>query len=149
VLLACSIVSAWTGAAEAKPLDDAKAYVEAIYRAIPGEKFDSQTIRYAPDLQRLMQSDAACAARTGQICALDFVPFCECQDTAENYALLAASARGRGAKGATVTVTLRNGATRRFAVDLDWSAGVWRVADVRGTATPSLLAFLRRAQRAT
>jgi len=136
-------LAAPAGAATPAELGQAKAYVEGIYRAIPGP-FDYASVRYAPELKALMDRDRAYSKATGDIGVADGVPFCDCQDTAPNYRIMSSSVAARGATGAIVTVMLRNEKTRRFTVDLLLSKGHWLVRDVHSPDTPSFLALLRR-----
>ena len=75
---------------------------------------------------------------------VDGIPLCDCQDTERNYRIMSSSAASRGANQAVVTVLLRNGKVRRFAVDLVLARGQWLIADIHAPDTPSFLAQLRR-----
>ncbi|WP_116091073.1 DUF3828 domain-containing protein [Sphingomonas crusticola] len=130
-------------AAAAPPLANAEAYVIGIYRQIPGD-FNFRMVRYSSKLGALMRRDDALARRTGGVGALDWVPFCECQDTDPSYRIRSSSVQPRGSNGAIVSILLRNGSDERFTVDLVRERGLWRVADVHGPSTPSLLALLQR-----
>jgi len=136
-------LAAPAGAATPAELAQAKAYVEGIYRAIPGP-FDYASVRYAPELKSLIDRDRAYSKATGDIGVSDGVPFCDCQDTAANYRIMSSGVAAHGAAGAIVTVMLRNEKIRRFSVDLILSKGRWLVADVHSPDTPSFLDLLRR-----
>lgn len=134
-----------TGARAAPPSPaSAKAFVERLYRAAGLETFDYHSVRFAPALAALIRRDEASSSRTGTAGALEANPFCECQDTAEDYRLLSSSVAPRGPNGARVIVSVRNEGLKRFVVDVDWIGGGWRVADVQGPESGSLLAYLRR-----
>ena len=128
----------------APPLADAKAYVVSIYRQIPGH-FDDSRVRYSSKLGALIRRDNAFSRRSGDVGAIEAVPFCGCQDTDPDYRIVATSVKPLGAKGAAVSVLLHNDADERFTVDLVREQDEWRVADVHGPDVPSLLALLPRA----
>ena len=138
--LACS---APAGAATPAELRRAKAYVERIYRAIPG-RFDYASVHYARELKNLVDRDAAWSRTSGDVGVVDGIAFCDCQDTAPNYRIMSSSVAARGTTGAVVTVILRNERTGRFMVDLILSRGHWLVADIHSPETPSFLGLLRR-----
>ena len=121
----------------------AKAYVDWIYRSLPNDDFDdADGVRYAPELRRWLERDRAWSARTGYVGAIDAVPFCDCQDTTDNYRF--ESRVVKTAAGATAHVRLRNGGWQVFRIDLIASPRGWLVADVHSKDMPSLLAHLRR-----
>ncbi|MEP7008218.1 MAG: hypothetical protein ABI810_19725 [Sphingomonas bacterium] len=131
------------GAATHAELRQAKAYVEGIYRTIPG-RFDYASIHYAPELKNLVDRDGAWSRASGDVGVVDGIAFCDCQDTAPNYRIITSSVAARGATGAVVTVMLRNEKTARFTIDLSLSRGHWLVADIHSPETPSFLGLLRR-----
>lgn len=124
-------------------LTEAQVYVENIYKRLPGN-FDYRTVRYAPTLKALIARDDACARRAGGICAIDSVPFCDCQDTSADYRLLRSVVMAKGQSGARVMVEMRNFGTVRYAVDLVLSKNRWFVSDITTPSTPSLVARLQR-----
>jgi hypothetical protein len=136
-------LAAPAGAATPAELGRAKAYIEGIYRTIPG-RFDYAAVHYAPELKRLIDRDGAWSRASGDVGVVDGIPFCDCQDTARNYRIMSSSVAAHGASGAIVTVMLRNEKTGRFAVDLILSQGHWLVADIHSPETPSFLGLLRR-----
>ncbi|HEX4693685.1 hypothetical protein [Sphingomonas sp.] len=140
-LLAFAFVASVSGEPAATRLDAAKAYVQAIYRRIPG-KFNYRLVRYVPELRRLIERDDAAAK--GEIGAIDAVPFCDCQDTATNYRVLRTSVESTPRGGARVTTFLRNDKVGRFVVDLVSTRGRWAVADIHTPDMPSFLAMMRR-----
>ena len=129
--------------AAAPPLADAKAYVISIYRQIPGH-FDYGRVHYSSTLGVLIRRDSAFSRRSGDVGAIEAVPFCGCQDTDPDYRIIATSVKPLGAKGAAVSVLLHNGTDQRFTIDLVREQEEWRVADVHGPDVPSLLALLQR-----
>ena len=120
-------------------LADAEAYVVDIYRQIPGG-FDYYTSR----LGALLRRDARFSRRSGDVGVVEAVPFCACQDTVAGYRILRSSVAPGGSNRAVVSILLRNGSDDRFTVDLVRESGLWRIADVHGPHTPSLLALLER-----
>lgn len=130
------------GAATPAELRQAKAYVERIYRAIPG-RFDYAAVHYAPELKNLVDRDGAWSRASGDVGVVDGIAFCDCQDTAANYRIMSIGVAASGATGAVVTVTLRNEKTGRFTIDLILSRGHWLVADIHSPGTPSFLGLLR------
>ena len=136
-------IAAPVGAATPAELGRAKAYIESIYRTIPG-RFDYASVHYAPKLKTLIDRDGAYSRASGDVGVVDGIPFCDCQDTAPNYRIISTSVAAHGATGAIVTVMLRNEKTGRFTIDLILSNGRWLVADVHSPDTPSFLALLRR-----
>jgi hypothetical protein len=130
-------------AATPAQLRQAKAYVEGIYRTIPG-RFDYAAAHYAPELKNLVDRDGAWSRASGDVGVVDGIAFCDCQDTAPNYRIMSSSVAARGATGAIVTVMLRNEKTGRFTIDLILSRGHWLVADIHSPETPSFLGLLRR-----
>lgn len=152
IVLALSI-SASSPAIAATPapsanLAAAKAYVESIYARLPGD-FDYRSVRYAPALKALIAKDDACAATGGGICAIDSVPFCDCQDTGPDYRLLGSTVAALGKTGARVTVQMQNGRKVRYSVDLIQAKGVWYVADIATPNTSSFAAKLRKELQST
>ncbi|PXW74499.1 hypothetical protein C7451_108161 [Blastomonas natatoria] len=148
-LAACAL--ALVSAAHASPvlaatpsqLAEAQRYVETIYKRLPGS-FDYRTVRYAPTLKALIARDDACARKAGGICAIDSVPFCDCQDTSADYRLLRSAVMAKGRSGARVMVEMRNFGKVRYAVDLVLSNDKWFVSDITTPSTPSLVARLQR-----
>lgn len=134
------------GAATPSELRQAKAYVERIYRTIPG-RFDYAAVHYAPELKNLIDRDGAWSRASGDVGVVDGIAFCDCQDTAANYRIMSTNVAARGATGAVVTVMLRNKKTRRFTIDLILSRGHWLVADIHSPETSSFLRLLRREVR--
>lgn len=130
-------------AATSAQLTEAQLYVENIYKRLPG-KFDYRRVRYAPTLKALIAKDDACARRAGGVCAIDSVPFCDCQDTSADYRLLRSVVMAKGKSGARVMVEMRNFGTVRYAVDLVLSKDKWFVSDITTPSTPSLVARLQR-----
>ena len=128
-------------AAAASPTGSARAYVEAIYRRLPEERFDFRHVRYAPLLRTLLNREAAAAH--GEVGLIDDVPFCACQDTAEDYAFTAES-RPAPADRAEVLVHLHNGGSSTFRLDMVRLRTGWAVADIHGRERPSLVAYLQR-----
>lgn len=125
----------------AAPAADARAAVDAIYRDLPREEFDYRKIRYAPILKRLLARETADA--NGEVGLIDAVPFCDCQDTAEDYAFTTSS-RTTSATTAKVTVRLRNGTPSTYRLDMVRLPSGWAVADIRGPAHVGLVAWLHR-----
>lgn len=134
-------LSAMSSAALASSADvsAAQRYVDRIYTELPSNSFNLREVRYAKELGALIDRDAA--VPEGYVGALDFVPFCGCQDFGPDYAFT--SRVVATAKGATVTVDLTNVGRQRFRIDLVDSPIGWVVADVHGPDIPSLLAFMR------
>jgi hypothetical protein len=64
--------------------------VRNIYRRLPRAGFDYREVRYTPALTRLLRRDVAEAR--GELSVIEAVPFCDCQDTANNYGFMV---RGR------------------------------------------------------
>jgi hypothetical protein len=126
--------------ASAAPPRDAKAMVDDIYRRLPRTDFDFHKVRYAPPLKHLIERDVADAK--GEVGLIDAVPFCDCQDTAEDYAFT--SSRRRVAPGrAEVTVHLRNQERSTYRLDMVRLPAGWAVADVHGPLHASLAGWLR------
>lgn len=121
----------------------AETYVKSIYARLPGD-FDYRSVRYAPALKTLIAKDDACAAAEGGICAIDSVPYCDCQDTSPDYRLVRSSVTARGKGGARVTVEMRNFGPVRYSVDLVLIKGTWFVNDIITPTTPSFAAKLRK-----
>ena len=130
-------------AATPAELTAAKRYVEGIYARLPGD-FDYRSVRYAPTLKALIAKDDACARASGGICAIEAVPFCDCQDTSADYRLIRSSVVARGKTGARVQVEMRNFGSVRYTVDLVLTRGQWFVSDITTPTTPSLVARLQR-----
>jgi hypothetical protein len=101
-------------------------------------------IPYAPELRRLMARDAAYSRASGNVGAVDWNPFCGCQDFARNYRMVRITAAPRGQARAKVWITLRNGGLQNFTLDMVQQTGSWRVADIHSADIPSLSAHLRR-----
>lgn len=130
--------------AQKPDLATAKAYVDQIYRKLPGA-FDYHQVRYAPQLKQLIAKDAA--ASKGEIGAIEGVPFCDCQDTARGYTFSSTVAPA-GPGRATVTVSVRNPSRetpspQTFRIDLVATGAQWAVADIRGPRLASLVGYLR------
>ena len=128
-------------AAAAAPAGGAQAYAEAIYRRLPDDRFDFRQVRYAPVLRNLLAREAAAAH--GEVGLIDSVPFCACQDTAEDYAFTT-EVRPAPADRAEVLVHLRNGGRSTFRLDMVRLRTGWAVADIHGPERPSLVAYLQR-----
>ena len=128
-------------AAAAAPGGGAQAYVEAIYRRLPDERFDFRQVRYATVLHTLLAREAAAAH--GEVGLIDSVPFCACQDTAEDYAFKT-EVRRAPTDRAEVLVHLRNGGRSTFRLDMVRLRTGWAVADIHGPERPSLVAYLQR-----
>jgi hypothetical protein len=132
VAAAVPLTAAWAASA--------KDTVDAIYRALPGSEFDYRMVRYAPPLKRLLAREAIVAHR--EVGLIDAMPFCDCQDTAEDYAFTSSSS-SLAPDRAQVTVHLRNEMTSTYRVDMVRLATGWAVADLHGPEHPSLAAWLR------
>lgn len=143
LILTLSSLSATVSAATPAELAAAKRYVEGIYAKLPGD-FDYRSVRYAPALKALIAKDDACAEAGGGICAIDAVPFCDCQDTGRDYRLVSSTVVAKGDTGARVTVQMRNGGPKRYSVDLVLIKGNWFVSDIATPTTPSFAAMLRK-----
>lgn len=141
--LILTLSSASASAATPADLATAKRYVEGIYAKLPGD-FDYRSVRYAPALKALIAKDDACAEAGGGICAIDAVPFCDCQDTGSDYKLVSSTVVAKGDTGARVTVQMRNGGPKRYSVDLVLIKGNWFVSDIVTPTTPSFAARLRK-----
>lgn len=142
LLLLAMLVAPSAHAATPAELNAAKSYVEGIYAKLPGD-FDYRSVRYAPALKALIARDDACAQAGGGICAIDAVPFCDCQDTGTDYKLVSSTVTAIGKTGARVTVNMRNGGPVRYSVDLTLARGAWYVADIATPTTKSFVAKLR------
>lgn len=142
-MLLATALPATASAATPAELAAAKRYVDSIYAKLPGD-FDYRSVRYAPALKALIAKDDACAEAGGGICAIDSVPFCDCQDTSADYKLVSSTVAARGETGARVTVQLRNFGTKRYSVDLMLIKGNWFVSDIATPTTPSFAARLRK-----
>ena len=138
-----ALLAAPAEAATPAQLAQARAYVEGIYRTIPG-RFDYAAVRYAPELRKLVDRDSAWSRASGDVGVVDGVPFCDCQDTTPRYRVMSSSVAARGAAGAVVTILLRDEKTGRFVIDLTLLNGRWFVADIHSPDTPSFLALLQR-----
>ena len=117
----------------------AQATVDEIYRALPGSDFDYHKVRYAPPLKRLLERDVAAAH--GEIGLIDAVPFCDCQDTAEDYAFTTSS-RAIAQDKTQVTVRLHNEVWSTYRIDMVRLPSGWAVADIHGPEHASLAAWL-------
>lgn len=124
------------------PADGAKAYVDGIYRRIPGSTSAVPKVRYAPQLDALLKRDAAEAH--GEVGAIDANPFCGCQDIGEDYAFTS-RLRSLGNDRAQVDVDLRNGGRSAYRIDLVRMPAGWAVADIHAADPHSLVAYLRHA----
>lgn len=143
IVLLAAMMPQGANAATPAELAAAKRYVEGIYAKLPGD-FDYRSVRYAPALKALIAKDDACAEAGGGICAIEAVPFCDCQDTSADYKLVSSTVAARGESGARVTVQLRNFGTKRYSVDLVLIKGNWFVSDIVTPTTPSFAARLRK-----
>lgn len=143
VALAAAMLQAAAGTATPAP-GSAQAAVEAIYRALPRDSFDFRTLLYAPGLRQLLARERAAAH--GEEGLIDAVPFCDCQDTADDYAFTATT-RATGPASAEVTVHLRNETRSTYRLDMARLPAGWAVADVHGPEHPSLVAWLRAGLR--
>ena len=143
MLATLSVLATPADAATPTQLGQAKAYVEGIYRTIPG-RFDYASVHYAPELKKLVDRDGAYSRASGDVGVIDGIPFCDCQDTTPKYQIMRSSVVARGAAGAVVTIILRDEKTGRFVIDLTLSNGRWLVADIHSPDTPSFLGLLRR-----
>jgi len=128
--------------AGAGPPGTAAAAVEGIYLDLPRLKFDYRKVRYAPELNRLLAREAAAAG--GEVGLLDAVPFCDCQDTANNFGFHTISV-AVGPNQAVVTVQLRNGGASIYRIDMVRLHDGWAVADIHGPVHASLVTWLRSA----
>lgn len=118
----------------------ARAMVDAIYAALPGDRFDWRAQRFTPELKALIEREARESA--GEIGLFDAVPFCDCQDTDERYRATS-NVQQTGPRTATARVTLVNGAPRRVTLDLVRLPGGWAIADLHSPDIPSLAGLLR------
>ncbi len=120
----------------------AQRVVDRIYAAVPAMTFDYRNVAYTKALHDLLAMDDRIGQAGGGINLIDWVPFCECQDTQEDYRF---STRATATpSGATVKVLLHNGGMQRFAIDLVPSRAGWLVADIHGPRIPSLLSYLKK-----
>lgn len=125
-------------------LQDAKAYVDSIYRALPGQ-FDYRNVRYGTTLKSLIAADDAQSG--GEVGAIDGVPFCQCQDTSGPYSF-SSTVTGASATKGVVKVDLRiGGPAERFAIDVAFIHGEWVVEDIHSKGMKSLVSYLRAALR--
>ncbi len=126
----------------AGPSGTAVAAVEGIYRNLPRLEFDYRKARYAPELDRLLAREAVDAG--GEVGLLDAVPFCDCQDTLNDFAFHTSSV-AVAPNRAVVTVHLQNGGASTYRIDMVRLPAGWAVADVHGPVHASLVAWLRSA----
>lgn len=129
----------------------ARAYVDHIYREFGREVppfFDLRSVRYAPKLRALIARDDACARASGGVCALDFVPFCECQDVVPYSSIAIKQARAIGTNGAGVAVLIGRGRNvSTFDIRLQFINGVWYVSDVYMPRSRSLVSYIEAGLR--
>lgn len=119
------------------------AAVAGIYRDQPRPEFGYRKVRYVPKLDRLLAREAADAG--GKMSLLDAVPFCDCQDTADDFGLHTSSVAAVAPNRAIVTVHLQNGGASTYRIDMVRLAAGWAVADIHGPVHASLVTWLRSA----
>jgi len=97
-----------------------------------------------PGWGALIRRDGAFSRRSGDVGAIEGIPFCSCQDTDPDYRILKTAVKPLGSNGAMVSVLLHNGTDQRFTIELVRQQGTWRIADVHAPDVPSLLTLLER-----
>jgi len=145
VALSILLLAQPAAAMTSSELGAARQWVVGIYDRLPQANFDWSKQNFDTGLRGLVRRDARFASASRSVGAIDGVPFCDCQDTAEDYRVTRSSARSLGSARAAITIWLRNNGNGRFVVDVvRESDGGFAIADIHSLATPSLLAFLRR-----
>ena len=97
-----------------------------------------------PELFALVKADQDAAK--GEVGALDFDPFCSCQD--DEITAVTVEAKPQGPDKAEVTVSFRNfRKPHTTRLSMIKTAGGWRVADIHTKDVPSLTALLKKALR--
>jgi hypothetical protein len=137
---------ATVASAAAVHADGALQFVNRLY-AREGSADDDGTLgvqNYAPALRKLIERDAALAP-PGESGALDWDPVCDCQDTDGVSDVRVVLVRHGQGHQTTAHITFRKFGTNHVTLDLDRIKGRWFIVDVHTKRTPSLVAFLRRA----
>jgi hypothetical protein len=112
----------------------AKAFVQGLYRP-GGSEMSAWPRIFDAAMRKLMDEDRRLTPE-GDEGALDFDPFCDCQDDADTKVEIAVTR----ATADAATVEARLGASRDRTVlfDLVRENGAWRVHDIASKSAPSL-----------
>jgi hypothetical protein len=121
-------------AAQAQDLDGAQAFVAAIYATYdgagePGTPVDPPARLFEPVLAEAIAADTAKAAAAEEVGALDFDPFCQCQDGEPFTAQVAPAVAVGDAAEVRVRFTNLDRESRLRYTLVQTPAG-WRIADI-------------------
>jgi hypothetical protein len=138
-----------SSSAAAPTADDAKAFLTGIYNHYVDEKsqsdfdpaFKNQSDYFDPDMVALMKEDDRLKGEN--VGALDWDPFCGCQDTVNMTAVITIDSITATEAKATVITTAHVGMPedqkpRTFTYDLRVVNGQWRIHDIGEPNMPSL-----------
>jgi hypothetical protein len=147
-LAAVGILAVWSSAVLAIDTNDPAVTAQQLF-ALYGKDKPGFDLRgpdaakvIAPGLLGLIRADQVAAK--GEAGALDFDPFCACQDY--DITAVRITTKRAGPDRAEVGIAHRNfGEPRTIRFSMVRAGAGWQVADIHSPDTPSLVAYLRRA----